>query len=130
MKMVERIQYLSALALTGTWQGSSRRSKLYDELGWETLSDRRRCHHFLKIYKIINNENPSYLKHKLIARRRCQRNLNATTFENVYCRTDRYKNSFFFPDAASSWNIFTSHLFEMPSFNLFKKHVFSLFRPK
>ena len=47
----------------------------------------------------------------------------------MYCRTDRYKNSFF-PDSASSWNIFKSHFFEMPSFNLFKKHIFSLFHPK
>jgi len=128
MKMVERIQYLAALAVTGTWQCSSR-SKLYDELGWETLSDRRICHRLLQIYKIINNQTPSYLKHKLFARRRYQTNLNPTTFENVYCRTDRYKNSFF-PDASSSWNIFTSHFFEMPSFNSFKKHIFSLFRPK
>ena len=40
MEKVERIQYQSALAITGAWQGSSR-SKIYDELGWETLSDRR-----------------------------------------------------------------------------------------
>ena len=37
MEKVERIQSQAALAVTGTWQGSSR-SKLYEELGWETLS--------------------------------------------------------------------------------------------
>ena len=40
MEKAEKIQYLAALAITGAWQGSSR-SKLYDELGWESLSDRR-----------------------------------------------------------------------------------------
>ena len=34
MEKVERIQYQSALAITGTWQGSSR-TKLYEELRWE-----------------------------------------------------------------------------------------------
>ena len=41
MEEVERIQYQAALAITGAWQGSSR-SKIYDELGWESLSDRRK----------------------------------------------------------------------------------------
>ena len=40
MEKVERIQYQAALAISGAWHGSSR-SKLYDELGWEILSDRR-----------------------------------------------------------------------------------------
>ena len=40
MEKVERIHYQAALAVTGAWQGSNR-SKLYEELGWETLSDRR-----------------------------------------------------------------------------------------
>ena len=38
--VVERIQHQAALAITGAWQGSNC-SKLYDELGWESLSDRR-----------------------------------------------------------------------------------------
>ena len=54
MMKVERIQYQAALAITGAWQGSSR-SKIYDELGWETLSDRRKCRRVLQIHKIINN---------------------------------------------------------------------------
>ena len=37
MEKVNRIHYQAALAITGAWQGSSR-SKIYDELGWETLS--------------------------------------------------------------------------------------------
>ena len=38
MEKVERTQYQAALAITGTWQGSIL-SKLYEELGWETISD-------------------------------------------------------------------------------------------
>ena len=41
MNEIERVQYRAALAVTGTWKGSNR-SKLYEELGWESLSDRRK----------------------------------------------------------------------------------------
>ena len=54
MDKVERIQYQAALAITGAWQGSSR-TKIYDELDWETLSDRRKCRRSLRVHKIINN---------------------------------------------------------------------------
>ena len=64
MENVERIQYQAALAITGAWQGSSR-PKMYDELGWETLFDRRKCRRVLQIHKIINNSTLSYLKYKL-----------------------------------------------------------------
>ena len=39
MKLIEQVQYKAALIVTVCWQGSSR-EKLYDELGWESLSDR------------------------------------------------------------------------------------------
>ena len=57
MEKLERIQYQSALAITGAWQGSNC-SKLNEELGWETLSDRRMSRRILQIHKIIDNKNP------------------------------------------------------------------------
>ena len=53
MESIEKVQYIGALAVTGAWQGSSR-SKLYDELGWESLSDRRMFRRVLQLYKICN----------------------------------------------------------------------------
>ena len=53
MKKAESIQYQTALAITGLWQGSNR-SKLYEELGWESLSDRRWCGRILQVHKILN----------------------------------------------------------------------------
>ena len=40
MAKIESVQYPAALAITGTWQGTSR-IKHYDELGLDTLPDRR-----------------------------------------------------------------------------------------
>ena len=64
MEKVERIQYQAALAISGTWHGFSR-SKLYEELGWESLSDRRKCRRILQIHKILNIKTYSYLKDML-----------------------------------------------------------------
>ena len=51
MEKVEEIQYQAALAITGAWQGSNR-VNLYEELGWESLSERRMCKRVLQIHKI------------------------------------------------------------------------------
>ena len=64
MEKVERIQYQAALAISVAWRGSSC-SKLYEELGWETLSDRRMCGRILQIHMISGNKTPSYLKENL-----------------------------------------------------------------
>ena len=105
MDKVERVQYQAALAITGAWQGSSR-SNIYDELGRETLSDRRKGRRVLLINKIINNSTPSYLNEKLppFCREMFSGNIR-TTFHAIRCKTYRYMNSFF-PDAIASWNLF------------------------
>ena len=59
METAEKVQYQAALAVTGTWEGSSR-SKLYEELDWESLSDRRWCRRILQIHKILKNKMSSY----------------------------------------------------------------------
>ena len=46
MEDIERVQYQAALVVTGAWKGTSR-TKLYEELGWESLSDRRRIRRIL-----------------------------------------------------------------------------------
>ena len=51
MVKTERIQSQAALAISGAWQGSCR-SQLDEELGWESLSDRRWCRRILEIHKI------------------------------------------------------------------------------
>ena len=61
MEKLEKVQYQ---AITGPWQGSNH-SKIYEELGWETLSDCREGRCILQIYKIIINNTISYLKDKL-----------------------------------------------------------------
>ena len=130
MEKAERIQYQAALAITGAWQGS-RRSKLYEELGWESLSERRWCRRILQIHKIVSNKTPSYLKDKLPHHRRplYSQNNNYNTFHEIRCRSSRYMSSFF-PDAITAWNNVITHFDNIPSINILKDHILSLIRPK
>ena len=54
-----RLQY-QALAITGTWHGSNR-TKLYEELGRESLSNRHTSRSILQIHKIIERKAPGHL---------------------------------------------------------------------
>ena len=129
MENAEKIQYQAALAVTGAWQGSSR-SKLNEELGWESLSERRWCRRILQIHKIVSNNTPSNLKDKLPQHRRplySQNNNN--TFHEIRCRSSRYMSSFF-PDAITSWNNVITHFDNIPSIIILKDHILSLIRPK
>lgn len=60
MESVEKIQYQAALAVTGLWQGTDH-VKLYEVLGWETLSVRRMSRRILQVHKIIEGKNLLYL---------------------------------------------------------------------
>ena len=130
MEKVERVQYQAALAITGAWQGSSR-SKIYEELGWETLSDRRKCKRVLQIHKIINKNTLSYLKDKLPPNGREMFSGNIpTSFRTIICKSNRYMNSFF-PHGIATWNLFMEicKYNEVPSIGILKKDIISLIRP-
>ena len=126
METVEKTQYQAALAVTGAWQGTSR-IKIYEELGWESLSDRRMCKRVLQVHKILREKTPSYLREKLPPNRRVIIDL-PHVFHEPKCRTDRYQNSFF-PNAVSHWNNIIGSFQNLPSFEGLKKHILSLIRP-
>ena len=58
MEKLESVQYSAALAVSGTWRGSSR-EKLYKELGWESLSLRRWSRHLTLFHKVVNHLKPT-----------------------------------------------------------------------
>ena len=93
MEEIERIQYQSALYIAGAWKGTNR-SKLYKELGWESLSNRRRV---LLFHKIVNNLTPQYLKDKITVQRPDHVGISPPLFKSLvrYNSTNRFQSSFF-----------------------------------
>ena len=105
---------------------------VHDELGWETLSDRRKFRRPLQVHKIINNSTLSYLKDKLPPNCRVMFSGNIrTTFHEIICKSNRYMNSFF-PDANAYWNIFMKifQYKEVPSIGILQNDILSLIRPE
>ena len=64
---IESIQYNAALAITGAVRGTSR-EKLYQELGFESLQQRRWYRKLCCLFKIINNQSPRYLFQRVPSR--------------------------------------------------------------
>ena len=61
MNTLESTQYHATLAVSGSWKGTNT-SKLYEQFGWETLSERWWFRRLLQFYKIFNNIFSPYLK--------------------------------------------------------------------
>ena len=102
-QMIESVQYNAALAITGAIHGSSR-EKLYQELGFESLHDRRWCRKLCFYYKIQHNNCPLYLTELLpTIKTSCYslRSNRPRMFSKV--RTERFKSTFF-PSCFLNWN--------------------------
>ena len=90
----------------------------------------RLCMRILQIHKIEKYKTPSYLRDKVPPHRRPLYRLNnSNTFQEIRCKTARYKNSFF-PNVTNSWNNMISNFQDIPTFTGLKSHLLSLIRPK
>ena len=125
---LESIQYNAALAITGCIQGTSR-EKLYNELGLESLSDRRYCRKLCFFYKIINGYAPAYLKRILPEQPIISYSFRSrNSVPCIATRTERFRNSYF-PFCLREWNKLDCHIRELPSISSFKNALFRFFRP-
>ena len=57
MEEIKKVRYKATLAIARAWQGSTR-IKIFEELEWESLSDRRVSRRILIMHKIENNQTP------------------------------------------------------------------------
>ena len=128
MGRIDSVQYRPALAITGCWQVSNR-NKLYDELGWESLSDRRWPTRLIHFYKIFRNSSPKYLyEHIPSLRIPIYGNSSPNIIHEIRCRTRKYMNSFF-PNCVKSWNNIDDELRNSEALDRFKSNLLSLIRP-
>ena len=90
---------------------------LYEELGWETLSDRRWIRGLTMHSKILNGKVLSYLN--LPPEKKC----NSFIFKN-----SNISNSFF-PFCISQWDYLDDSTKSVTSLIVFKRYLLNLFRP-
>ena len=135
VEKLEKVQYNACLAITGCFRGTSR-EKLYHELGLESLADRRYIRRLVFFYKIVNGLVPSYLSDILPPQREDEeegegeeRRRERPPFRMPFCRTERYRSSFF-PYCIAEWNKLDRSLRELPSSETFKNAILKFLRPK
>ena len=88
---IESVQYNAALAITGAIRGTSK-EKLYQELGFESLKDRRWLRRLCYLYKIVSTKQPAYFYDLIPPFQRSS--LNEGCIYELFCRTVSFKNSF------------------------------------
>ena len=127
MNILEKTQYQAALAITGAWKGTNT-DKIYEELGWESLDQRRVFRRLTMAYKIFKNMTPTYLKEHIP--------LNQTRYSLrgnckvalISCNKNRFQNSFF-PNTIKLWNGLDDALKNSSSLRVFKASIIKIIRP-
>ena len=128
MEKLESVQYSAALAVTGTWRGTSR-DKLYAELGWESLSSRRWSRRLTFFYKIIKNLTPMYTRDPIPPLHQSQYSLRKPdVVGRIGARTAKFQSSFY-PNCIFEWNKLDPEIRLAPSVAVFKAKLLSMIRP-
>ena len=95
MEKLESTQYSAALAMRGTWRGTSREN-LYDELGWEPLLLRRWSRRLIFFYNIVKNWTPDYARYAIPILQTAKYNLRRHTKIGQICaRTRGFTSGFY-----------------------------------
>ena len=121
---LEQVQLNAAHIVTGLPVFASLRS-LYHETGLKTLAERRRRRKLTLMYKIVNNDAPSYLRDLLPNRvdETSTYNLrNNTDFVIPFSRLCSYESSFF-PSTLKLWNDLDTQIGTLPTLLQFKFNI-------
>ena len=103
--LIESVQYEAARIITGLRKGTSR-VKLYSELGWDSLQNRRKKQKLILMFKALQGELPNYMTENIMSHINQEPNYNLRNlriFTTPQCRTKSYKESFF-PSVLDLWN--------------------------
>ena len=128
MDRLDSVQNSAGLAITGAWKGTSR-NKIYEELGWESLNDRRWSRRLVLFFKFINKLTPEYTRYQIPSISCSNYTLrNQVVIGRINARTERFGSSFY-PNCLKEWNDLAPEIRELPTVSSFKSKLFSLIRP-
>ena len=121
---LESIQLAAARIITGAMSRTSH-SKIYEETGWETLSERRRKQKLVLMFKIVNGLAPEYLCN-LIPQTAGERNAynirSRQTITPPIARKNIHYNSFL-PSTIREWNLLSRSIKNSENVDDFKRKL-------
>ena len=118
---LEFLQYNACLAICWVIRGSSR-EKLYQELGFESLQQRRSYRKLCSFYKVFKNEIPCYLFNIIPIR-------NSSYITRKYANIPIYKTNYsffknsYFPSTIIEWNNLDPNLRNSSTYETFKNII-------
>ena len=124
---LEKIQHEAARTVTGLTR-SVAISKLYNEVGWLSLENRRKYQKLILTFKVKNNLTPSYLNN-LFPDTVDARGYNLRNDRNFIVparRTEIYAKSFI-PSSTALWNNLPRDIQNLDSLTLFKQAINTLY---
>ena len=124
---LESLQYNAALAITGAICGTSK-EKLYNELGLESLQNRRWYRKLSFLYKVIANQSPSYLFNMIPRKSTSHPTRGSHNIPLLGIKHNFFQNSYF-PAAIKEWNRLDIDIRKSDSICIFKKRILSFIRP-
>ena len=131
-KKIESVQYNAALIITGAIKGTCR-DKIYQELGLESLADRRWSRKLIFFHKIILGLQPSYLQNYLTPydneRPYLTRYATQKLIKTFRGRTKAFESSFF-TYCAKEWGNLSEELRNIDSIKTFKLSILNFVRPR
>ena len=101
-KKLESLQYSAALAITGAIRGTSR-EKIYQELGLESLQQRRCYRKLTLFFKIHMKKYPSYLFNMIPKKEHTYQTRQREDIPLFKAKHNFFQNSFF-PSTIKEWN--------------------------
>ena len=124
---LESAQYNAALATTGTIIGTAK-EKLYQELGLETMKERRWFRRLCCFYKVLNNQAPAYLYSLLPQPNMHYNTRNYSKIKQIFCSTETF-NNFFLPQTFREWTKLDNSICKVLSYSLFRKALLDFTQP-
>ena len=115
-------------AVSGAWKGTNR-IKIYNELGWESLDERRMFRRLTQFYKIMNNLTPEYLRIPVPPLHRHLHDSSQTKLlQKIFGQNGRYLKRFY-PNTVNLWNDLSPSLRLAKSISVFKQNILKTYRP-
>ena len=115
------LPYNAALAITGAIRSTSR-AKLYQELGLESLQERRWYRKLCYFLKIFKGKSPEYLFKILLL-------LNNVDYIPCFNTRHNFFRNSFFPSTLIEWNNLDINVRNSESYAIFKKSILRFIRP-
>ena len=125
---LEQTQYSAALAISGAWRGTNRQ-KLYKELGWESLYNRRWFRRLGHFFILRRTGTPDYLYAELPMGRMLKYDLrNKREYEEPFSKTKHSSNAYF-TNALHEWNLLDETVRNSATLPEFKRKLLNSIEP-